>query len=374
MALFPIHDLAREADVRMRRRRAVLLLAGIAVVAWVLVDDKDHRSHYRTDDDPISFSMPPISPIPAIPPMPAMPAMPSMDGMHVHIPALPRIGADGPMRRFQASGVTIDIACASSITLLPGPGLGDQLILSVHRGQEGALEQTDISNGVVSHLSGCDNDADFTLQAAPEQTLRIVQHGSVDIHGGRFVGPVTIDSTGSGSVALESTGPLEVHQAGGDVTIGEVTASLTATLNGSGDLRIARGHLSTLSATLNGSGDLSMQASVAGETHLTLNASGAVTAGRLDGIIQARTSGSGDITLAAVTAPSVELMGSGSGDIVIDRGRIGTLNAQRTGSGDLRVHAEIGNATVEHHGSGDVSLPNVTGHRIEVSTQDSDAN
>ena len=57
----------------------------------------------------------------------------------------------------------------------------------------------------------------------------------------------------------------------------------------------------------------------------------------------------------------MRVTGNGSGDIAVLGGRIGTLTGERNGSGDLVVRATIDGGSLSHHGSGDVTLPRVTG-------------
>ncbi len=364
MALFPIHDLVREDDIRMRRRRALVLFAAMVAVPWLLFGSH-HRQHGRhharividTDasDQRTQHRL--------LQGLPLLGLSPSGAGDALSRP-LAQPAPDDPTRSLQAAAPTIDLSCAGSVTLLPKPGLGDRILVSVRRGQETALQSVVLTNDVVGQSAACDADesGDFILQMAPDRTLRIRQSDELDIRGGRFTGPVTIDGSGSGSVVLDGTGGLRTRQgASGDVVVGTVTGEVVAMLEGSGDLRIAGGRVARLTATVQGSGDLALGQAVVGDSRLVLEGSGDFTADRVEGRLDARTTGSGDITIGSLIAATAWLQGSRSGDITIRGGRIGTLTALRLGSGDLAVDAVVGNATVTHHGSGDITLPRTNG-------------
>jgi hypothetical protein len=107
-----------------------------------------------------------------------------------------------------------------------------------------------------------------------------------------------------------------------------------------------------------------------GDTRLIVNGGGDVSADRIDGRVDAQTTGSGDIRIASVSADSMRLSGEGSGDIIVEGGRIGALTAERGGSGDLVVQASIDGGTLSHHGSGDVTLPHVSGTLIRTESKE----
>lgn len=366
MPLFPIHDYARADDIRMRRRRAAFLIIGIVAAPWILFSSPAHREtgHHRGLDslnltiDKSLFDLR-LSP-------------------HTSDETLPRPAPGEPIRRFSIEGDTlsVDLSCAGTVTLLPATNLGGEATLSVRHGQDEMLQAVTTEGGMVSQKGFCGSrgDADFILQFDPGRSLRIVQHGDVDIRGGRFTGPVAIDGSGSGSLFLASVGSLvDQQRASGDVVIGEISGGLDAQLSGSGDLQIKRGHVSTMSATIAGSGDLSTGDATIVNAQAELTRSGDLTMGMVAGHLDASTLGSGDITIASVTADTVRLVGSGSGDIAIHAGTIGKLTAVRRGSGDLTIQAVIGSGTSSHHGSGDVSMPHITGNLVRTGGDDEDS-
>ena len=326
MPLFEIHDLSRAGDIRMRRRRAAMLLAGIVVVPWVLLQDDGQVHRHR------SGRAERLAPIPA-----------------------------GPSRSLVASELAVDLPCASSVTIRPAPELAGRIIVSVRSGQEASLQALDMQGGILREPSGC-SEGDFNLQAPPTMPLRVVQSGSADLHVGRFSGPVTVEATGSGDVVVEQAGAFtDQQESAADVSVGEVTGDVVVVLAGSGDLHIGSGRAGSLTATLRASGDL-----IAGggtrfsDVNAMLADTGDLTLGEVTGHLDARTSGSGDIAIGLAELDTARLIGLDSGDILIRAGRIGTLTADRQGSGDLTVRAEIDAARVDHSGSGDVTLPHVT--------------
>ena len=338
MPVFPIHDLSRAGDIRMRRRRAALLLAAIAFGGWTLSHDDARHPH-----------------------MPTAIAIRLSSGANRASRPLPQPDADAPTRSVETDHLSVDLSCASSVTLLPGPDLSSRVVVSVGQGQDAALRALSTAGGTVT--SACSGEpGDFVLRLPPSMPLRIRQTDSVDMRGGRFSGPVTIEGTGSGSVALDATGPLTVRQqSDGDVSVGEVSGPVDILLNGSGDLRIGSGTIPSLSALLTSSGDLLLGTAVIGQTHLVLSGSGDVTAHRIKGPVDAETNSSGDVRIGSVDSDTMRVTGNGSGDIAVLAGRIGMLVGERNGSGDLLVRATIGGGSLSHHGSGDVTLPHVTG-------------
>ena len=333
MPLFPIHDAARADDIRMRRRRALLLLAGIGVTGWSLLDSGNGDRHRR------------------------YPGLPAVDAPS------PRFDGSEPARSFRiaASGVVgIDLPCAGSVTLTPRSDLGERVLVSAGRDQGTALATVTLVDGRIAQSEACDGGpADFTLQLDADRAVRIRQSGSTDIRGGSFGGAVAIDSDGSGAVTLGRVGSLADTQSGsGDVMVGTVSGAVTARLSGSGDLRVAGGTVLQLSAASTGSGDIDLGRAAISGGRVELSGSGGFTAATVNGdSLVASTSNSGDIAIGSVHLGDVRLDGRGSGDIAIRGGTIGNLVADRGGSGDLVVDAAVASGGVSHHGSGDVRLP-----------------
>lgn len=365
MPLFPIHDFARADDIRMRRRRAAFLILGIVGVPWMLFGGSAHREtghHHQSDSFELTIDKA-LSDIRL--------------SRVVSEGTLPHPASSDPIRRFPIAGdtLTVDLSCAGTVTLLPTAAFGRDAMLSVRHGQDATLQAVTIDGASVSQHSPCrdGSDSDFIVQVDPGRSLRLMQHGDVEMNGGRFTGPVAIDGLGSGSVRLAGVRSLADHQSGtGDVVVDEISGALEVQLSASGNLQIKRGQVSRMSATLTSSGDLSMGDATIGDAQVELTGSGDLTIGMVAGHLDASTSGSGDISIASVTADAARLIGGGSGDIAIHAGKIGKLTAVRRGSGDLTVKAVIGSGTSSHHGSGDVSLPHVTGSLVRSGGDDDD--
>lgn len=365
MPLFPIHDYARADDIRMRRRRAAFLIVGIVGVPWMLFSAPANRStghHHNSDTFDLTIDK----------------ALSDIRLSRVpHQETLPQSASGDPTRRFSIAGdtLTVDLPCAGTVTLLPTTDLGKDAILSVRPGQDAMLQAVTTDGGIVSEPDSCHgrSQSDFILRVDPGRSLRIVQQGHGDIHGGRFTGPVAIDGSGSGTVFLAGVGRLADQQQGsGGVVVDEVSGDVAVQLAGSGDLQIKRGQVSRMSAIITRSGDMLMGDVTIGDAHVELTGSGDLTMGTVDGRLDASTLHSGDIVVASVTADAVRLNGGGSGDIAIRAGKIGNLVAVRRGSGDLTVQAIIGSGTLSHDGSGDVSIPHVTGDLLRTGKTDDD--
>lgn len=377
MPIFPINDPAREDDIRVRRRRAGLLLAGIVIVPWVLFHHDHHDAGHHvivSTDNVVSIDG---DDVPRGGLSGVLTNLPMLGRLRWSITgdALPQPSPGAPIRSFSADRLTVDLTCASSVTLLPKQDLGDEVTVSVRPDQRSAMQALTVKDGVVEQQEACSDDqkADFILQLAPGKALTIEQEGDVDIRGGRFSGTVKIEASGSGDVTLEGTGSLIDNQhASGDVAIGEVSGNVVSTLLGSGGLKVDGGDVAHLSIESRESGDVSMGQTVLNDSIIRLNGSGGFTADRVVGRLDARTLASGDITIASVSTDIVRLQGDGSGDIAIRGGRIETLTASRGGSGDLDVRAIIGNGKVAHGGSGDVTLPHVSGTLVRTRLQNED--
>ncbi len=358
--MFPIHDGARADDIRMRRRRAAYLLGGIVLAGWMLSQqDSSGQAQGHHHDVEVAIDQPPVPPIPPIPPIPRIPSIPAITGFPATGRPLP--AGDTPSRSIETGSLFVGLSCADSVTLLPDPDLHGRVIVSTRPGQDAALRGVSLDGGAVT--DSCSGEpGDVVLRLPPAMPLRIQQTDAVDIRGGRFTGPVTIEGTGSGTVTLDGTGPLTVRQrSAGDVSVAEVDGPVDAGLHGSGDLRIGGGAITRLSAVVTSSGDLSLGRATIGPTRLVLHGEGDVSANRIEGPVDLQAAGSGDVRIASVDADTLQVAAEGSGDISVLGGRIGTLTGARDGSGDLVVRATIGGGSLSHHGSGDVTLPNVTG-------------
>ncbi|MCQ8239316.1 DUF4097 family beta strand repeat-containing protein [Rhizosaccharibacter radicis] len=384
MPLFPITDTGRAGDIRMRRRRAGLLLGGIVLGGWMLAGPS-HRNDRagRETDESLQRALATIDRLPVL--------LDHIDHA-THSSrrrGLPQPGANDPSRTLVASGgLDIDIGCASSITLLAVPGMAeDQAILSARPDQADALQAVALNEQTGRIGSGgnsCDHqahqeDADFILRVAPERPLTIAQWGSTDIRAGAFSGPVRLSGNGYGSVSIERTGPLVVQQrssgdmsvgsvqgpldadmeSSGGLSVGSLEGTLDADIRSSGDLSINGGEIRDLRLRLHSSGDVRMNhARTTGQASILTESSGDVVGSMFSGSgFSATTRGSGDVVFASVQAEAAMLESTGAGDISIRGGTIEQLTATGSGSGDISVQAAVRAGRIIHDGPGDISIP-----------------
>ena len=115
----------------------------------------------------------------------------------------------------------------------------------------------------------------------------------------------------------------------------------------------------SLHARLAGSGNVTAEA----VTDLALNIAGSSDAriGQVSGPTDIRIAGSGDVKIAGATIPSLKIDVRGSGNVSVDQGQIGTLSAAVAGSGDLRIKADVQDATLSTVGSGSIDVAKVSG-------------
>ncbi len=327
MPWFPITDPAREADIRMRRRRAAMLLTGIVFALWSWSGGGagwQARGHHADI----------AAPLPTVPPPPA---------------------AASALHEIAAQRLRIDLPCAGSVTILADPAFQGRAAVDAGRGGHPGLALRD---GSISQSGACDDDGALVVRTGPATPLTLIQSGDNALHAGSFDAPVTVESSGSGSVTIDSSGPLTVRQRGsGDVKVGTVNGPLTALLQGSGALTVGAGVVPSLDATSSDSGDLTLDGVRLGGGKVVLDGSGDFSAGTVAGTFQATSSGSGDVAIDTADSDRLTLIGQGSGDILVRHGRIRMLQAVIAGSGDLTVGASVEAGTLGHHGSGDIAVP-----------------
>lgn len=295
--MFPITDPSRADDIRMRRRRAVWLLAGIAACGILAARHESART-------PASLGAGTDA------------AANRADAILQHVPTLGRFGwnhgaAEGGDRRdslaMGASGAALSVSlpCAGSVTVASRPTLSGRVLVSSRDGAAPDGLGLRLTSGPTITLSGgCGDGApDVVVQAPPTMPLNLVQSGGGDMAVGAFTGAVHLRQQGSGDVAISQAGSLD----------GE--------MSGSGDLAVTR----------------------------------------LDGRLRIVQRGGGDLSVGRIQAPEASVDAEGSGDVSIRSGTIGRLDATIRGSGDLSVEAEIGDATVQAGEGSDITLPRVRG-------------
>ena len=200
----------------------------------------------------------------------------------------------------------------------------------------------------------------------PTVTVTVPQGSSLKISGGRVFGEAgdlaqaDVQVNGCGNFSLGAVaGDLEAQLNGsGDLAAGTVGGDADAQLNGSGDLTI--GDVSgDADAQVNGSGDLRL-GDIGGEAEAQVNGSGDLYLGAANGGLDAQVNGSGDIHVAFVQGP-VHASINGSGDIVIKGGTATPFAASIIGSGDVAFHGHANGVDARVTGSGDITLASYEG-------------
>ncbi|MCQ8277407.1 DUF2807 domain-containing protein [Acetobacteraceae bacterium KSS8] len=339
MVWFPITDPSRAADIRMRRKRALMLLGLVVCVPWLLWGNHaEHAANHRRVRLTISdLPEPPVPPVPPVPPEP--PAPPT--------------GAQS--QRFTAASLTIDLPCADSVSIQEDDSLDGQTVLSA---SQSTLDAISVRNGTLTEGRGCSDDSGVVIRTGRTTPLTLVQSGDNDLHVGRFDGAVSLVVDGSGDVRIDHAGALTVRgNKSGDVSVGSVSGPVTAIMTGSGDLGIDGGTIPVLDATLRGSAGLNLGSVAILGGRIAAVGSGDISLASARDAFEADLSGSGDMTIKSVDLQHLELRAYGSGDVTIGTGRIAVMNAVRYGSGDLSIAAEIGSGLFDHRGNGDVDIP-----------------
>ncbi len=361
MAWFPITDPAREDDIRMRRRRAAMLLACIVFLPWIAFGGQSERNASRHDHGSglvVGIETSDAQRIAA--------AIGAAFGDRASAgraqSALAQPAADAPQRAIVAHALRIDLPCAASVTILSDPAYDGRAVVYAAKDDAQALDTLSLGDGTIAQDRTCGADADLIVRTGPATPLTLVQSGSNDLHAGGFDAPVTVESDGSGDVVVDRSGPLTVRQhASGDVSVGTVAGPITAMLLGSGDLTVHEGEAPVLDATSAASGDVVLGRTRIGGGKVTLEGSGDFSAEAVNGSFQALTVASGDVSIGTATVDRLTLDGRGSGDIVVRHGSIATLQATRRGSGDLQIGASVTAGRLDHDGSGDVDVPRSPG-------------
>jgi hypothetical protein len=303
--MFPISDPSRADDIRMRRRRAVWLLAGIVLVPAILFSGHGKQRHdtKHLQINPTgsihSDSMAGTQ-IEAI--LHRIPLIGGLDWTVEGAP-LPAGRRDAAALSAAGSSLVVAVSCARSIALVPQADLSGRVFVSTRNGRPGDAAGLTLTGGAALVLGGeCRHgQADLVVQAPASMPLTLVQSGSTDIRLGAFGGPVHLTMTGSGDAAIDAAGSLDIVK------------------NGKGDVSVSR----------------------------------------LAGPLRLSSTGSGDVAIAHIQADQVGIVDGGSGDFSISDGHIGHLDATLRGSGDLSITAEIDEASVQALKDNDITLPHV---------------
>ncbi len=312
--MFPITDLSRADDIRMRRRRAAWLLVGMIAVPLLLWRQDEHRQHTPERGSDLDIDLTnrsirsdriPTAEIDSV--LHRIPLVGQLDWT-VEGAKLPAGRRDGAALSATGASLQITLSCARSITLVP---------------------QQDLSGRVyVSTVSGVPAD---------ETGLRLI---------------------GSGAAMLLTE---SCRREPPDVVV-QVPAAMPLTLSRLGDTAVRLGAFTgPIHLVLLGGGDASVDA--AGAAVIEKTGSGDVSIGSLNGDLQLSQRGSGTISIKRLQATRVSILASGSGDIVLAAGHVGHLDATLHGSVDLSGDVEVGEASVQASEDCDVSMPHVSERR-----------
>jgi len=129
-------------------------------------------------------------------------------------------------------------------------------------------------------------------------------------------------------------------------------------LDKSGDGDIIIGSVGPLRVDKSGAGDLEI--GKADRFSLDQSGSGEVEIDRVDGPVEIEKSGSGDIEIGYIDG-ILRIDKSGSGDVEVDGGTIPELSVHISGSGDVQVHAAVGDAYIRASGSSDIYVESISG-------------
>jgi hypothetical protein len=180
---------------------------------------------------------------------------------------------------------------------------------------------------------------DVNMRETPIITIRTPKDVRVSAGGAVFgwIGrgnSVELGNSGCGDwVVAQTSGPVDVSQAGsGDTTIASSTR---------------------LSVSIAGSGDVT--AGPTGEVEASIAGSGDVTVAAVRGSVEASIAGSGDVTINGGAATSVEANIAGSGDVTVNA-PAGRVEANIMGSGDVNVRSASGPVSKSVMGSGTIHV------------------
>jgi hypothetical protein len=139
---------------------------------------------------------------------------------------------------------------------------------------------------------------------------------------------------------------------GGHVTIYVTAPSLaSASIGGSGDMRIDRVQTPNFNAAIGGSGDMEIAALTTRQAHFSIAGSGGIHAtGRADSA-NISIAGSGSLTGDALETQRADVSVVGSGDVSLRASE--AVSASIMGSGDVTVHGTA-HCSVSKLGSGDL--------------------
>lgn len=191
-------------------------------------------------------------------------------------------------------------------------------------------------------------------------TAAINTYGSGTITLGDVAGDFSARASGSGNISAGDVQSATVEIRGSaDVSLGNVAMGLTHRGMGSGDLGADRVE-GAVAVALQGSGDARIEGGEATSLQVNLTGSGDAQFGGRTQELTLEVRGSGRARVETVEGP-VEIRSSGSGDIRIAEGRADGFRVRASGSGDVHFGGTAVNADISTTGSGDVSVGSYEG-------------
>jgi hypothetical protein len=261
------------------------------------------------------------------------------------IVGLPQIAqAQALHQTVSGSKLEIGLPCAKTISVATDPALSGQVVLDATAAHPEELSQMEFTGGAAAKLQlrgwftmgagslislhgdcwrpGTAPDFEPTLQVRltvpPGLPLAIDASGHGEYHVA-VGGPLQLASSGSSRLDAADVTALAVEISGsGKAGFARVTGPINVNLSGSGDVAVAVAQVPAVALAMSGSGSFRIQGGHVGK-------------------LAVENSGSGHVGVAA-TVDTASVDGSGSGDVVIAR-LTGALSQNISGSGGVTVQS-----------------------------------
>lgn len=238
-----------------------------------------------------------------------------------------------------------------SVTIEAAPALIDQITTTV-------VDRTLVIDSKNKNWSGSSSVVKIYVQLPLVHGLEIAGSGTIEAKTNFTSNLLACTLGGSGSIKLleVSAGKVSLKLEGsGKIAITKATAeNFICELYGSGNLVCESITAKLLAVTLNGSGDISIPEIATGKLYVQNAGSGSIR--QLNGVaseVLLENNGSGDISAAGLDGSTISIVNAGSGNIAV--GTCMTLNAQITGSGNIRYQGTPKNMHSSVSGSGNIS-------------------
>jgi len=202
---------------------------------------------------------------------------------------------------------------------------------------------------------------ELTIAIGKEETLRLVAEDNLLKYFKAEVRGDTLYIDSQENVNLRPMRPVEFF-----LTVKSLEA---VEVNGSGDITVVDDVESDdFSAAINGSGNITLAEVEAPTVNLTVAGSGDLKTSTLEAdTLTAKIAGSGNIVATEMRAPDVKLTTDGSGDLKVDRIEADTLTTHIASSGQLTINGgEVVRQTIKIAGSGDYQAQGMSSEAADV--------